>query len=113
MANVLALTDSTINEVELQPGLTLIDFGAAWCGPCRMMAPVVEQLAAENAGRITVATVDTDANAATAARYGVRSLPTFVFLRDGEVVDTIVGAVAKVRLQLKIDEHAPAQSSAS
>ena len=99
-----ALTDETFGaEIERARGVALVDFGADWCPPCRMMAPVVEQIAAEYAGRATVGALDVDANPRVQARYDVRSLPTFLFFRDGEVVDRIVGAVPKARLTERLD----------
>lgn len=93
------VTDESFGvEIENQQGISLVDFGADWCPPCRAMEPIVERIASEYAGRARVAAVDVDVNARTTARYGVRSFPTFLFFRDGEVVDRIVGAVPKSRL---------------
>lgn len=73
----------------------IVDFGAEWCGPCRTLDPIVEQLAVEYAGSVKVGRIDLDANPNTAIEYGVRSLPSILFFRDGVVVDRIVGAVSK------------------
>ena len=73
----------------------LVEFGAEWCGPCRMLEPIVEELAAEYAGRVKVGMIDLDNNPNTAIEFGVRSLPSILFFRDGAVVDRIVGAVSK------------------
>jgi thioredoxin 1 len=98
------LTDETFAaEIEQSRGIALVDFGADWCPPCRMMAPVIERIASEYAGRATVGTLDVDANPRVQARYDVRSLPTFLLFRDGEVVDRIVGAVPKSRLTERLD----------
>lgn len=86
----------------------LVDFWAAWCGPCRMIAPVLEQLAQEYAGRATIAKLDTDANPATTVKYGVRSLPSVLFFLDGKLVDHVIGAVPRVVLESKIRQHLPA-----
>jgi thioredoxin 1 len=103
---VVALTDASFAaEVEQGGGLALVDFGAAWCGPCRMVAPIVEQLAGEYEGRVKVGALDVDANPQTAARFNVRSLPTFLFFRDGKVVDQVVGAVPRPLLERKIQQH--------
>ncbi len=73
----------------------LIDFWAAWCGPCKMIAPIVEELAAEYDGKVKIGKLDVDDNQQTAIKYGVRSIPTVLLLKSGEVMDTIIGAVPK------------------
>jgi thioredoxin len=73
----------------------LIDFWAAWCGPCKMIAPIVEELAVEYDGKIKIGKLDVDDNQQTAIKYGVRSIPTVLLLKNGEVKDTIIGAVPK------------------
>lgn len=83
----------------------VLDFWAAWCGPCRMVAPIVEQLADEYKGKVTVAKLDVDANQQTAMRFGIRSIPSILFFKDGKHVDTVVGAVPKPHLERKIQEH--------
>ena len=106
MANILRLTDASFDaEIAEQPGLVMVDFGATWCAPCRTIAPVVEQLADEYAGRARVATLDVDANPTTAARFTVRNLPTLLFFRDGQLVDRVVGAVPKTTLAAKLAQH--------
>jgi thioredoxin 1 len=103
---VLALTDDSFEaEIDRGTGLALVDFGAPWCGPCRMVAPIVEQLAGEYEGRVKVGALDVDASPRTAARFNVRSLPTFLFFRDGQVVDQVVGAVPRPLLERKIQEQ--------
>ena len=103
-AGARRLTDETFRtEIEQGPGIALVDFGADWCPPCRLMAPILDELASEYAGRATVATVDVDADVQTASRYHVRSLPTFLFFRDGQVVDRIVGAVPRTRLSERLE----------
>ena len=90
------VTDETFGaEIEQHQGLAVVDFWATWCGPCRLIAPVVDQLAAEYAGRVKVAKLDTDANPRTMTRFGIRSIPTLLFFRDGQVVDRVVGALPK------------------
>ena len=102
----IAVDDSSFaNEIEGSDGLALVDFWAAWCGPCRMVAPVVEQLASEYEGKIKVGKLDVDANQQTAMRYNIRSIPSILFFKDGKHVDTVVGAVPKPMLERKIQEH--------
>lgn len=104
--NVLNVTDESFaTEVEGSNGLAIVDFWADWCGPCRIVAPIVEQLATEYAGRVTVAKLDVDANPRTAARFNVRSIPSILFFRDGKLVDTVVGAVPRPVLERKVQEH--------
>ena len=73
----------------------LLDFWASWCGPCRMIAPIIDQLSTELAGKIKVGKVDVDANNGLAATYGVRTIPTLLVIKDGEIMDTMVGASSK------------------
>lgn len=103
---VRAVTDQTFgDEVEKASGLTLIDFWAVWCGPCRMVAPIVEQLADEYEGKLKVLKLDVDSNLQTSTRFNVRSIPTLLFFKDGKVVDQVVGAVPKQYLERKVQEH--------
>ena len=83
----------------------LVDFWAAWCGPCRMVAPIIEQLSGEYSGRMKVAKLDVDANQQVATKYNIRSIPSILFFKDGKHVDTVVGAVPKGMLDRKIQEH--------
>jgi thioredoxin 1 len=92
-------------EIEGSEGLAMVDFWAAWCGPCRMVAPVVEQLASEYSGQLKVGKLDVDANQQTAMRFNIRSIPSILFFKDGKHVDTVVGAVPKPMLERKIQEH--------
>ena len=101
-----AVTDADFAaQVEGASELVVVDFGAAWCGPCRMMAPTVDALAQEYAGRAKVVTMDSDANQQTVAKYNVRSLPTFLFFKGGKPVDQVIGAVPRPVLERKIQEH--------
>jgi len=91
--NFTAVTDATFGlEVEQHLGLTIVDFWATWCGPCHMVAPILDQLAGEYQGKLKVAKVDVDANQKTAMRFNVRSIPSILFFKDGRHVDTLVGA---------------------
>lgn len=107
MATTMAVTDDTFaNEVEKHAGLTVVDFWATWCGPCRMIAPILEQLSVEFQGRVKVTKLDVDANQKTAMRFQVRSIPTLLFFKDGKLVDQVIGAVPKPALAAKFEQHA-------
>lgn len=107
MSNAFAVTDADFEaQVEKQQGLTVVDFWAAWCGPCRMVAPILDQLAAEYAGKARVAKLDVDSNQKTASRFNVRSIPAMLFFKDGKLVDQVIGAVPKAVLAAKFTQHA-------
>ncbi len=107
MSNTTAVNDANFEqEVEKNPGLTIVDFWATWCGPCRMIAPVLDQLATEYAGKVKVAKLDVDTNIKTATRYNVRSIPLLLFFKNGKVVDQIVGAVPRAHIENKLQQHA-------
>jgi|SRR5215213_9752858 len=103
--NVVEITDQNFQEITGQPGLSMVDFWAVWCGPCRMVAPIVEQLAEEYAGQVTVGKLDVDNNQRTATQFNVRSIPTILFFREGKVVDQVIGAVPRPALESKIRQH--------
>jgi len=84
-------------------GLIMVDFWAAWCRPCLMIAPTIEELATEYAGRLTVAKLNTDENPDVASRYQIMGIPTLIFFRDGKPVEKIVGAASKQQFKEKID----------
>jgi len=90
-------------EVIQSKGVVMIDFWAAWCGPCRMIAPSIEELAKEYSGRIKVGKLNTDENSDVASRYKIMGIPTVIFFKDGQKVDQLVGAVPKSSLKSKID----------
>ncbi len=104
---VLELTDKTfVDEIEKSKGLTMVDFWAEWCGPCRIVGPIVDQLAEDYADQgVRVGKVDVDENPETASRFGIRSIPSILFFKDGEHVDTVIGAVPKPHLEEKVKEH--------
>ena len=103
---VITVTDANFaTEIEQSSGLAVVDFWAAWCGPCRMVGPIVEQLAGEYEGRVKVGTLDVDATPQTAARFNIRSLPSILFFKDGKHVDTVVGAVPRPVLERRLQEH--------
>jgi thioredoxin 1 len=104
--NTVPVTDDTFaGVVEKGQGLVLVDFWAEWCGPCRMIAPSLEQLAVQYQGKATIAKMDVDANMRTPMRFNVRSIPTLMFFKDGKHVDTVIGAVPKTTLEAKIQQH--------
>ena len=105
MDNVKELSDHDFETEVLQSaGPVLVDFWAPWCGPCRMIAPVVEELARENHGGLKVAKINIDDSPNTAAAYGVSSIPTLMIFKGGEVADRFVGVQPKKRLQDAIDQ---------
>jgi thioredoxin 1 len=106
MANTLAVTDATFeNEVEKHSGLAVVDFWATWCGPCRMIAPILDQLAVDYKDQVKVTKLDVDANIKTATRFNVRSIPMLLFFKGGKVVDQIVGAVPRQTIEAKLKQH--------
>jgi len=100
----LTLTEATFDQQLAQhPELLMVDFWAEWCAPCKMLAPVLDELVRESNGKVTLAKVNVDENPGLAARYGIRSIPTVLFVRGGKVLDQIIGAVPKAQLKKKLD----------
>lgn len=100
MAEPVNVTNDTFQEEVLSSKVpVLVDFWAEWCGPCKMIAPSIKDLANEYEGRAKIAKLDVDSNQATAQQFGVRSIPSLLVFKDGEVVDTIIGAVSKERIK--------------
>lgn len=104
--HILQINDSDFDEQVLKSEIpVLVDFWAEWCGPCKMIAPILEEIAVEYAGKLTVAKVNIDNNPGTPQRYGVRGIPTLILFKDGEVHATKVGALAKSQLAAFIDAN--------
>lgn len=109
MANehLMELTDDSFSEeIEQGEGLAVVDFWAEWCGPCHAVTPVIESLAEEYAGQVKVGKVDVDANRKTTERFNVRSIPSILYFKDGELVETVVGVRSKGQLEELIKAHA-------
>ena len=114
MSNATAVNDANFElEVEQNSGLTVVDFWATWCGPCRMIAPILDQLASEYAGKVKVAKMDVDANIKTGSRFNVRSIPTLLFFKGGKVVDQIIGAVPRTHIEQKLQQHSASAAASS
>ena len=103
---ILEVTDANFDQdVQKSDQPVLVDFWATWCGPCRAIAPIVEQLAAEYQGKVKVGKMDVDRNGATPMRYGVRGIPTLLVFKGGQVKEQIVGYVPKEQIQKALDKH--------
>lgn len=107
MSHAVAVSDTDFEqEIEKHQGLAVVDFWATWCAPCRMIAPLLDQLAHEYEGKAKVAKLDVDSNQQTAIRFNVRSIPAVLFFKDGKLVDQVIGAVPKPHLEQKFKQHA-------
>ncbi len=103
--NIVELTDQNFDQEVLQSDVpVLVDMWAVWCGPCKLIAPHVEAIAREYAGRVKVGKLDVDHNRLTAMKYGIRSIPTLLIFKGGRVVDQIVGAVPKEHIVRRLEE---------
>ena len=106
MSEVLHINDADFESVVVNSDIpVLLDFWAPWCGPCKMIAPVLDELAPEFAGKVKIVKMNVDDNQATPAQFGVRSIPTLVLIKNGQVVATQVGALAKTQLANFINQH--------
>jgi len=104
--NIVTVSDDSFEQDVLSAsGPVLVDYWAEWCGPCKMIAPVLEELADEYDGKVTVAKLNVDENPDTPPKYGIRGIPTLILFKDGEVAGTQVGAVSKTQLTEFINEH--------
>jgi thioredoxin 1 len=100
----LTLTEATFDrELAQHPEPLMVDFWAEWCAPCKMLAPLLDELVSESGGKITLAKVNVDENPGLAARYGIRSIPTVLFIKGGKLLDQVIGAVPKAQLKKKLD----------
>ena len=106
MAKPIEVTDKTFDQVVLQANLpTVVDFWAVWCGPCKMIAPVLEEIAQEYQGQLQVTKLDVDHNNQSAMNYGVMSIPTLILFKNGQPVERIVGFMPKEKLLSKLTPH--------
>lgn len=103
MAQAIEITDANFDEIIKSDQPILVDFWAEWCGPCKMIGPIVEEIANEYEGKAVIGKVDVDSNPNVAAKFGIRSIPTLLFFKGGEIVDKQVGAVPKAVLAQKLD----------
>jgi thioredoxin 1 len=103
MGKTIEATDKTFKDIISSDKPVLVDFWAEWCGPCRMVGPVVEELASDYEGKAVVAKVDVDSNPEISAMFGIRSIPTLLFFKNGQVVDKIIGATTKGVLAKKLE----------
>lgn len=100
---LIEITDANFaTEVEQSDVPVLIDFWAVWCGPCKMITPIVEELATEYDGKVKIGKLDVDNNQQTAMKFGIRSIPTLLIFKDGRVADTLIGAVSKGQIEEKL-----------
>ena len=104
MGKYVELNQDNIKEI-INEGVSLVDFWAPWCGPCRMIAPVIDQLAVEFEGKAKICKVNTEEEGELTAHYQIRSIPTILFFKDGKIVDQLIGATTKAKLEEKLNSH--------
>ncbi len=106
MSDVTEVKEADFKETVLESNVpVLVDFWAPWCGPCRMVAPVVEEIAQQYEGKVKVVKLNTDENPQIASQYGIRSIPTLMIFKDGQKTDTVVGAVPKTTLSNTLEKY--------
>ena len=105
MGKTIEVTDDTFESIIADNKLVLVDFWAPWCGPCRMVAPVLDEIAGEHGDKVTIAKVNTDENQVVASKHGIMSIPTMMLFKDGEKIDQMVGALPKPQIMAKLEPH--------
>ncbi|MFH1862038.1 MAG: thioredoxin [bacterium] len=106
MSSILHFTDGNFQQEVVESDIpVLVDFWAVWCGPCHIVAPLVEQIADEYQGRLKVGKVNVDENPNTATQYGIRGIPTLLLFKNGQAVEQIIGVVPKVQIMAKLENH--------
>jgi thioredoxin 1 len=106
MSSALQVTDATFKQEVLESDVpVLVDFWAPWCGPCRMVAPIVDEIAGQYEGQVKVVKLNTDENPSVASQYGIRSIPTLMIFKSGQKVDMVVGAVPKTTLSNTLEKY--------
>ncbi|MBK9149765.1 MAG: thioredoxin [Saprospiraceae bacterium] len=98
-------TDTNFEETALKGGVAVVDFWAEWCGPCRLIGPIIEDLSKEYEGKALIGKVNVDHNPEVSMKYGIRSIPTVLIIKDGEVVDKQVGVTTRASLEAKLQAH--------
>ncbi len=113
MSSAVDIADASFETEVLKSEIpVLVDFWAPWCGPCRVVAPVVQEIAEQYAGKVKVVKMNTDENPQTASQYGIRSIPTLMFFKGGQKVDQLVGAVPKSTVSITLEKHIDSEADA-